>query len=406
MPLGTLAVVATAACSDTGGARRVTPPPTLIAVQPVDFLGDVACLDAPGAMRRYVATIRDVTDDLLGEGGPDLEFELASSPPVSCHQTVTFGFVVPGHEYVAEVQGFDRTDISPFGGAGSGSPTMLDRDGQIVTPRWTTECGRATGSGDAQDAGDALDAGDTGDGGDVGDGGGAAEAGATDPLIKPARSVEFLTVPVRGCHDLVDHGSLGPTSILVDLSGALGTLSCGAEAGQVATFSARLFGSAAATEVACGESVPFEGLTAGVTYDFEVLAFENGSTTPSWSTRCFQTALAGVERKASCDLLSDRGSLTIDIEALLAQVGEVCGANGYPRARAVVSPTTPGPAIIEGPVACDTPIVLADLSAGSYEVVVTTVRADGSAGPSASCETTVLPGAAATANCVVAPAGG
>src|SRR5690349_15975654 len=55
-----------AGCTDTtvpvGGVYH----PTLIEVSPSEFLGDIPCVDAPGAMRTYVATVYDVEFDSTG----------------------------------------------------------------------------------------------------------------------------------------------------------------------------------------------------------------------------------------------------------------------------------------------------------------------------------------------------
>ena len=51
--------MATTACSSTGG-EAPTRTPTLVAVAPQDFLGEVVCADAPGAARRMVVTFFDL----------------------------------------------------------------------------------------------------------------------------------------------------------------------------------------------------------------------------------------------------------------------------------------------------------------------------------------------------------
>src|SRR5262245_38280501 len=59
--LAVLAVsVALGACSEEEVPVVRIAHPTLVEVRPEEFLGAVACRDAPGAMRSYVATVYDV----------------------------------------------------------------------------------------------------------------------------------------------------------------------------------------------------------------------------------------------------------------------------------------------------------------------------------------------------------
>jgi hypothetical protein len=141
--LPVLALALTSACAESDSGSE-SDNPTLVGVDPQAFLGTVPCEEAPGAMRRYVATLFDVLSDgsagASGAGGSDgaETFALPSSPPIDCNQPVAFGFVVPSHRYVAEITGFDRTDLVPIA---TGAPTLLAADtGEVVPPRWTTRC--------------------------------------------------------------------------------------------------------------------------------------------------------------------------------------------------------------------------------------------------------------------------
>ena len=93
-------------------------------VKPERFLGQVPCLDTEGAAKLYVATLEDVTPNLFGrpEATPT-SFTLPSSAPTSCHLPVGFGFVIAGHQYVADLQVYDRSDHRP---AVTGGAVMLD----------------------------------------------------------------------------------------------------------------------------------------------------------------------------------------------------------------------------------------------------------------------------------------
>jgi hypothetical protein len=254
-------------CSDSRGGKG-NDNPTLVAVEPVDFLGDVPCLPSPGAMRRYVATLEDVTGEIGDEGVAFDSFVLPSSPPVSCVMPVAFGFVVPEHRYVADIQGYDRTDLVPLA---AGSPVMLGTEsGEVVEPRWTTSCGR-------QNQG-------------------------TDTAVIAFNRV---TIFVRACEPLTDHLEGGtPTGVTVSLAEALGDLDCDTEPGSVDRFEVTLDGSDdAPLEASCGEAVTFEGLTAETTYTFTVAAFEADATTAAWETTCFRTTEPGAIVPAYCDPL-------------------------------------------------------------------------------------------------------
>ena len=266
-PIAVVACLVALACSDSRGSGS-SDNPTLVAVEPEAFLGDVPCLSSPGAMRRYVVTLEDVTGDLGGEEADFDTFVLPSSPPVSCEVPVAFGFVIPEHRYVADIQGYDRTDLVPLA---AGSPVMLSADsGEVVEPRWTTSCGR-------QNQG-------------------------TDTAVI---AFERVTIPVRACEPLVDHLEGGsPTGVTVSLADALADLECGSEPGTVDRFEVALNGSEdAPLEASCGDTVTFEALTAEATYTFTVTAFEADAATAAWETTCYRTAELGAVVPAYCDPL-------------------------------------------------------------------------------------------------------
>lgn len=259
-------------CSVSGGTAGPTTP-TLIAVSPQDFAGDVPCADAPGAMRSYVVTLYD-----LGSAEePQEPFALPSSvvrqgdgsfAPARCESATAFSFVIPGHRYDAEIEVYDRADLRALG---AGSRHLVDASGAYVPPRWTTTCGRKQG-------------------------GSAAEG--------PVTAAWYLTRFVRGCEPLATTQPATPTGIRVSLDDALGKLACGEAGGQVALFTAKRDDSEEPSQgAACGESVQFVGLEAGTTYSFTVQAFESGALTPRWGTTCYRKALAGAVVPAACDAL-------------------------------------------------------------------------------------------------------
>lgn len=411
-----LALLASCTSSSTGTTTPTTP--TLVAIDPEDFLGDVPCADAPGAMRRYVATIYDVTPGIGADGGTR-EFPLPSSGPVPCTQQVAFGggFVLQGHRYVADIQGYDRTDIKPLG---SGSHVMVDvKTGTVVQPRWTTSCGRAfsatAGQADAghsdaghSDAGHA-DAG-TADAGSADAGSadaGNAEGGSPDAAASsghPVVAAQYTTVFVRNCAPLSAHQPPGSTGISVGIDDAMRAslgLECGSAAGQIARYRVTLDGSSAAPlDAACDQRVTFFSLSPGTGYHFTLEAFEQGATTPSWAARCFRTALSGAIVPAACDPLTDEGGIELDGAALLAQLGLSCGDNLVSLNAQLA--TTPPQSAVQTPPECTAPIRFNGLAAGLYGIDVTTTLTTG-AGPSANCVASVAPASVATAQCTPNP---
>lgn len=259
-------------CSVSGGETGPTTP-TLIAVSPQDFAGDVPCTDAPGAMRSYVVTLYD-----LGSAEePQEPFALPSSVvrqsdgsfgPARCESATAFSFVIPGHRYDAEVEVYDRDALRALG---PGSRHLVDASGSYVPPRWTTTCGRKK------------------------DG---------SPAEGPVTAAWYLTRFVRGCLPLETTAPSTPTGIEVSLDDALGALSCGETGGKVSLFTVERDGSGEPAEgAACGDSVEFVGLEAGTTYTFTVKAFESGAVTPRWGTTCYRKALKGAVVPAACDTL-------------------------------------------------------------------------------------------------------
>jgi hypothetical protein len=274
-------------------------------------------------MQRYVATLHDVSEDV----GPD-GFALPSSGPVDCRLEAKFGRVVPGRKYVARVDGYDRSDIRPLGDpsvANSGSPVMVDAEtGEYVAPRWTSACSGASTRRDAGTPESGVPEADVPDAeapdadADVPDG--APEAAAqvscdADPNPLAGRDVAvtcvlYLTRRVAACTPLCDAVGPGVTGLSVNLNRALDTLQCGNGPGQVATFRVeREGGTEPAQSAACGQMVIFtEGVAAGELTIFKVTAFENGSSSPSWETRCHGEAKLGTVLPVSCDPLVSTGS--------------------------------------------------------------------------------------------------
>jgi len=250
-------------------------------------------------MRRYSATVYDVSVD------PPLEyFPLPSSDLIPCLQAVAFAFVVPDHEYVARVQGYDRDDLSK---QSAGSPHAVGDDGQVVAPRWTTECGQFVTDLGAAGAGGSPDANQDDDDDTDGEGGADGATAAPGFHVAGVTSTVRYTVWANYCLPLVDHGPVTDTTVSVSIHQARRDLECGDDSGEIAEFTAELEGSTVAPLRAdCADAVSFTGLEPGTDYRINVLGFEQGSDEPRWQTGCRATALAGTVTPASCDPLRAR----------------------------------------------------------------------------------------------------
>jgi hypothetical protein len=265
--------LAVSACTSEAGTV-IPSTPTLVAVSPADFAGDVPCLDAPGAMRSYVATVfdrgtLDAPSDPFALPSGVLADQNGVYRPAPCERVTGFGFVIPGHRYDAEIDAYDQSDLHALG---AGTRTLVsDATGEYVAPRWTTSCGRQP---------------------DLSAAGG------------PVTAAQYLTRFVRGCAALDEHAPATPTGISVSLDDALDGLTCGNADGSISFFTTTLPGQAPVS-AACANSVEFDDLEPGRAYTFDVAAYELGGTAPRWTTSCHRTALFGAIVAAACDPLSE-----------------------------------------------------------------------------------------------------
>jgi hypothetical protein len=342
-PFSALALLALCSCTDSGGGFSGTLRPTVILVDPDEFLGDVACADSPGALRRYVATLVDVTRSPTS--GRILEVSLPSSDPVSCHLGVAFDRVTGGlsraggNFYVADIQGYDRSDLRP---SEDGSSIMLTSSGDVATPRWATSCGRSSRRlpfpvSSAADAG--LDASSDADASmEAGLDASALEAGAdaspvvdaADTIEPPAlvdsavpmeeastdagigtdvnlyphavRAITARTIRVHHCEPLIDltPGPANVTAIAITPARALAGLLCGGDGG-VENYSVAVKQTGELRSATCSESIVVGDLEPGTEYVFDVRASDAAGA--SWATTCFGVARAGLTITAACDPL-------------------------------------------------------------------------------------------------------
>lgn len=270
-PSGLVLCLVLSGCGDSSTTDEAEQD-TVVIVSPDDFLGEVACADWPGAMRRYVATLIDVSDDLVDLGSEITDFALPSSDVVDCQYPVGFARVVVDHLYVARIEGYDRVDIEP---AAPGSSLVVEKaTGNLVTPKWQTSCGQ-TGA-----------------------------LGADGPVTP----IELGSVYVTGCDPLTAASRSPLSGVSVDLDVALGILSCVGDGGDVERFEVRAAESDEAYSVECGSSLQLVAFTPGVLVSWNVAAYTAEDDEPRWRTTCYAVAQAGTVVSASCDVLTDLGS--------------------------------------------------------------------------------------------------
>lgn len=346
-----LAGGATSGCSSDETVALDTPP-TEIAVDPVEFLGDLPCSADDGAAKSYVAAATDVTVD----------FVLAASPPAPCSTRVAFRYIVIGHQYSAEVDVYDvpADQLFPAGGGSSGSRVMLDAAGQVVAPRWRTRCG-------------------------VGPSG-------------PSTAVEDASVVVTGCDTLAAEGA-GTTSILLDPGEALGDLACEEDGGDVDAIRvvpvAPENGGLPTVTLACGAEplILSEGIDPGTVYEFRLEGLASGEDEARWGASCVAIAAEGVTRRATCELLTDDAAIVVGTSSLEGPAF-ACGVDydafdvQLTGPVAATLPRTP----------CGNDARLAPVPAGHYEGTLRTYE-DAQIERTARCEVDVAPGETATLFC-------
>lgn len=283
-----------AGCSSGGGGTAGVTHPTMIEVAPQDFLGNLTCTTQGQGVRRYVATLFDVT---VGSGAPGEQpadipteggFRLPSSPPTPCSASVGFGFVAPGRRYRVEVDAYDTTQLEA---RVPGSRRMVDVSsgssaaGQpaIVEPTWSTQC-----------------------------------AGAT--------AVQSTIVRAGGCAPLEPQPT-GPAELSVDTGSLLGDLQCGDGAGQIERLEVTLQDETPQTvSVACGEVALFSGLAGRRSLTLLVKAFAADGAEAFAGAKCQGLIAPGASVTATCADLSQVGSLRVDLPRLLSDLGLACGA--------------------------------------------------------------------------------
>jgi hypothetical protein len=377
--LAALAALVLAACGEEEVPVVRIAHPTLVEVRPEEFLGAVACRDAPGAMRRYVATVFDLGPEpeegeedpaACGEDGPDdamKGFALPSSTidrggdkatGIPCTQRVGFSRIVGGHRYWAEIDGYDRDDLEALA---PGTRLLHDPvTGVRVPPRWTTQCGRCN----------------------------------------PVTGLDSIVRTIGTCDPLEDAMPSTETRVVVSVEGALGGLACGSGEGEVERFEVTPPGGAA-VGAACSETVTLTELEVGGTVTFPLRAFEAGVSEPGWGTTCVAEAIRGVTTTATCLPLTSEGALEVDPMEALAALGLECDASVW--SELVIEMTEGDDERRLLPSDCSRPVVFQGRPAGPATARATAKLADGTESAAALCTETVVPGDTIRAACALEP---
>jgi hypothetical protein len=406
-----LAIVLLGGCSESTVPPAGVYHPTLISIAPAAFLGSVPCVAAKGAMRAYVGTMFNLeyladgslvtTDDvaqgdaLVGgmataDGGAvscsaDADpgttpraivgFELPSTGPVDCQQSVSIGRVVPGHRYRAEIQGYDRADLVALA---PGVPILVDpATGERVEPLWKFSCGDDC----------------------------------------PENAVSYDARSIGNCKLVEDHSAVSsgnPASVVVTTDAFAGTTSCGSESGKLDHFvvSYDELGQSTSQTATCGGQIELDGVPVRGTLTMDVFAFEAGNPEARWGTTCTAAPVAGLVVPAACAPLQEQGSLVLKPADVLAALGSDCGAlEDLPAelklelveaaGAELPSEQQPEPRYL-GAETCAQGVRYSSLERGAA-----TVRATLSSGPSelghALCTATITPAHTAVAHCSLEP---
>ncbi len=392
------------ACSSSSGSAEVVQS-TLITVTPTSFKGTVACGPNEGAWKVYVATLADVTD-------PKAPVRLASSMPVACGMPVSFAFVIPGHKYAASIQGYDREDITPYGGASSGSQLMVDRTSNAdVVARWATTCGPWPQSNDTApvvqaDAGssDASAIDDSGLGSDGADASAISATGAsTDGGVLPHDpTIAFTTtnVHVQNCLPLEE---LRPSSPVPPVTFRIPEIpnapACGTGAGSASRFKVILTspGPEASLDLACPADAPspFRKVPLNTELQFRVEAFSGDATMPAWATDCWAVAKSGISVPAMCTGFRRKGGIRVSIADLLSSAGSTCETGQTIRYQVSIARF----ASAMTSQLCRADALFSPLDPGAYQLIAVGYGANDRAIWQGYCEAAVLAGSTTAARC-------
>jgi hypothetical protein len=342
-------------CGEDEGLLEGLPRPTEVGVHPDDFLGDVGCSANPGSMQSYVVTL------IAWENSEDVTpFVLGSSGPAPCSLLAGFrDVVVVGQRYSAEIDGYTQSasKLAPLGDPSSGARQMVDRNGQPVEPRWTTQC--ATGAA-------------------------AAVVSAANQLVR-----------VRPCDPLVDAQS-SPTAIAIGPAHVLGSDPC-AQAVTIDITPDRP-SLPPITGLACDAApVIYDDPTAvlaGENYGFYVTATTRDATV--LGSECFVQAIESQTVAPACTTPATHGGARVSLAGLMATNDTPVCPPGY-RFQVFEEMTTFNPV----PISCSSAAQIGPLEPGDHLLTVVVQDASGMPfGAGATCVADVLAGTTVDAFCL------
>jgi hypothetical protein len=366
---------------------------TAISVTPNEFLLGVPCSPGAGAMKSYVAVITDRgLVDADGNTPPGYAFELPASGPTPCTDTVAFRYVVVGHRYEARVHAFDipaaaltpsvancaEEDIDPkdptkgkrlVRAPGSTllcwNPTGVAGAYEIATPDWTRSCGtQGFGAAVAKSSTEVRVRGCVaeGDNGNVGVG---ETVIRVDPMVALAPQMVCLPKDATDRYTPEPH-EIDSFDVLPEDAGLPDTVGVDCESGVAAEY----------TDV-----------EPGAAYRFRVEA-GNAEFPARWATSCDAVAFEGVAVTASCDTLTDRGTVRLELADC------PLGATYHLRA----TDTDTGEQLTLGDGNCPGPATISSILSGRYDVVAT-IEVPEAEPNELTCSATVVPAAITTVEC-------
>lgn len=427
--------LAGAACTETPTTTLTDTENAIVAlfVRPSEFIGDTPCGAAPGAMRSYVVTLVDRTySDTCDEEPCQPPFTLASSLPTPCSAGVRFNEVVAAHSYTAYIDGYEESADQIW-------PQTICGDSVCRAPETADSCpvdcskvptcgdGKCRafegGSGVKETAVNCpLDC----DGAKVdykAMKSGSRHMQYADSIGKPA-SPRWLgtcgegdqaktlvaltgTTLLNACTPLID-GRAEPPESAVEIApeDALGLLKCAADTGPgevgVASFDIQSEdGLGDLLGIGCSDP-PFvqrytgDALVPGSTISFFIAARAQKGSDPVWGSECSAVVKDGLTVRAACAPLSDKGSLRIDIAAVLKELGVACSGD-----IASYDVSLTGGGIVKKAIPCTQSTTFGPLPPGAAAADMVIYTKDGTDLFTATCAAKVEAGRSTAADCTL-----
>jgi hypothetical protein len=430
-----LALTLAGGCAESTVPAEVVYHPTLVGVSPVQFLGDVPCVPAAGAMRVYVATVFNT--EYLPDGSAVTADDVANGDAVIGSPNLTStAAATNGADTANGGAGPASADATSGGAGGQGNGETLVCDANALpgtTPRAivgfalpSTEPIDCTNPSTVARVVDGhryraeIDGYDRADLVPLVAGGRILVDPNTGERVTPRWQFSCgddcpehahiaLTRAVGNCRLLDGVPPSGEAKVIIPADAFTG-VSCGSEQGQVERVEVQYD----ATNVSgtCGEQIELDGVPLRGTLTLSVLAYEAGNPDPRWGTTCTATPVAGIAVPATCAPLHDEGALDVNPSDALAALGQSCGALATlpgELALALVSDdpmlscTTQScmPRYVDS-TSCGQRVRFSGVTSGAAAVMATLSSGTTELGR-ARCSATVVPGSNVTAVCSMEP---